>query len=142
LVASVILLEEDDTVADFVVSILRSEGHAVHICGNLTDLLVRLTAGADLVISGAGLESPPQKVLSAVRTTRPGTPILVTTTFVEPLEERLLLEMGADAVLHKPFDLPTFLGLVDALASGRTRRRPRRQVHPPSGTGARLTPTL
>ena len=122
LVANVILLEEDSTVVEFVTDILRSAGHSVHLSGGLDDLLVRLASRADLVISSTTLDTPVPEVISAVRAERPGTPILLTTTFLEPFEERLLLKMGADAVLHKPFDLPTFLCLVGHLASSQTRR--------------------
>jgi DNA-binding response OmpR family regulator len=127
-VATVLLLEEDGTVADFVRNTLISRGHGVRTCENLGDLVDRLADGADLVISDAGLEFPPQQVLAAVSAACPGTPTLLTTTFLEPLEERLLLEMGADAVLHKPFDLPSFLTLVDILTTRRARRPVRDRI--------------
>ena len=133
--ATVLLLEEDDTVADFVRNTLISEGHSVRTCVNLGDLVDRLADGADLVISDAGLEFPPQQVLADVSAACPGTPTLLTTTFLEPLEERFLLEMGANAVLHKPFDLPSFLALVDILTTGKARRPTTARHRPLSGTG-------
>lgn len=132
--ATVLLLEEDETVADFVRNTLVSKGHGVRTCANLGDLVDRLADEADLVISDAGLAFPPQKVLAAISAAGPGTPTLLTTTFLEPLEERLLLEMGADAVLHKPFDLPSFLTLVDILTTRKARRPITALHHPLSGT--------
>lgn len=122
--ADVVLIEEDEPVSAFMADALRAAGHEVHTSSDVSRLLSLESRGTDLVIADIGPDTPPQQVVAAARALHPERPILLTTTYLQPLEERLLLQLGANAVLRKPFDLPTFLDLVDLLTLA-TRRNGR-----------------
>ena len=122
----VVLLEADEEVLAFLSGVLERAGYSVRAARDLEGALTGARQdGVDLVIADAVLDTPPQDVVAAVRDQHPDLPIVLTSTYLEPLEERLLLALGANAVIHKPFDLESFLTLVEVLASRRVARRSR-----------------
>ena len=132
---NVLIVEDDDRIADFLVRGLRAEGYRVQRAGDgLTGLAMAQDAARqsqaggeptllllDLMLPGlTGLE-----ICQTLRAEQVGLPILMLTA-QSALEDRVAgLRLGADDYLCKPFEFEELLARLEALARrGRAQRPP------------------
>ena len=119
--ASLLLVEDDETIRDTISDALQLEGFAVTACGNGRDalnLLLKAPAEApfalvvlDLMLPGlGGLD-----VCRALRAARDQTPVLVVSARDSETDRVLGLELGADDYLVKPFGMRELVARCRAL---------------------------
>ena len=119
--ASLLLVEDDETIRDTISDALQLEGFVVTACGNGRDalnLLQRSPSEApfalvvlDLMLPGlGGLD-----VCRALRAARDQTPILVVSARDSETDRVLGLELGADDYLVKPFGMRELVARCRAL---------------------------
>ena len=101
----ILVVEDEDSIASFVVKGLTAEGHAVERAANVADAIGLGTAFdfdlilLDLVLpDGSGLD-----VLKSVRSVRPDVPVIIVSALGEVDDKVTLLDAGADDYLVKPF---------------------------------------
>ena len=101
----ILVVEDEDSIAAFVVKGLSAEGHAVERAANVADAIGLGTAFdfdlilLDLVLpDGSGLD-----VLKSVRSVRPDVPVIIVSALGEVDDKVTLLDAGADDYLVKPF---------------------------------------
>jgi DNA-binding response OmpR family regulator len=121
--ATTLVVEDDDGSREMLALALADHGLAVEVARDGAEGLARLEGpGVDLVVldfrmlalDGAGF----MRELRARPGPRP--PVLLITAGTRPVE--LAAEIGADAVLPKPFDLVDLYRAVDALLGDRAPR--------------------
>lgn len=114
--APILLAEDDDALRRIVAGALREEGYQVVEASNGFDLLDRIEAA----IAWGGRAHPPISliisdvrmpgmtgidVLSILRCAYWSTPVILVTAFADPTLRLEASELGASAVLSKPFEL-------------------------------------
>jgi len=118
----ILLIEDDERVADFVAKGLREEGHLVDREGDGKAGLIRASSDQyDVIVLDRML---PQvdglKILQTIRATGDETPVLILSALGD-LDERVKgLKSGGDDYLPKPFALSELIARVEALG----RRKP------------------
>ena len=114
--AHILIVEDDQAVAEVVHELLVMAGHSVGVAGDGATALRRLeTRPADLIILDwmlPGLDG--LEVCRRIRA-RGSTPILMLTARAEEVDRVLGLEVGADDYLTKPFSLRELLARTRAL---------------------------
>ncbi len=116
----VLVVDDEPVVGDAIRLVLRDAGLAVAIAFDAESALshpalarCRLVI-CDLMLPGlSGLDA-----LAEIRARRPGLPVLLTTGYATPVEERKVLDAGAVAFLPKPFDDSELLTLVRRALEG------------------------
>jgi DNA-binding response OmpR family regulator len=110
---STILLAEDDvSIADLLVDILTEEGYVVQLAATGSDALAALQADR-LDLALVDLHMPGLngwEVLEAVRMRQIAVPIVIMTA--STLDAEALVAAGARTCLYKPFDLDELLACV------------------------------
>jgi DNA-binding response OmpR family regulator len=101
----ILVVEDEDSIASFVVKGLNAEGHAVERAATAADAIgLGMTFDFDLILldlvlpDGSGLD-----VLKSVRSVRPDVPVIVVSALGEIDDKVSLLDAGADDYLVKPF---------------------------------------
>jgi len=101
----ILVVEDEDSIASFVVKGLTAEGHAVERAATAADAIgLGMTYDFDLILldlmlpDGSGLD-----VLKAVRAVRPDVPVIIVSALGEIDDKVTLLDAGADDYLVKPF---------------------------------------
>jgi DNA-binding response OmpR family regulator len=104
-VAEILVVDDDDTVANVVVGYLQRAGHGTRRAGDGQSALDAISANApdlvvlDLMLPGIdGLE-----VCRQVRKDLPNLPVVMLTALSEPDDRIVGLELGADDYVTKPF---------------------------------------
>lgn len=118
-----LVIEDNDRLAETLTSLLRGEGHAVDLVTNGEDADATLAAEAfDLVILDLGLPGMDGlDVLRRLRDRRAETAVLILTSR-GALDDRVKgLNLGADDYLTKPFEVEEFEARVRALLRRRAR---------------------
>lgn len=118
-----LVVEDNDRLAETLTSLLRGEGHAVDLVTNGEDADATLAAEAfDLVILDLGLPGMDGlDVLRRLRDRRAETAVLILTSRAA-LDDRVKgLNLGADDYLTKPFEIEEFDARVRALLRRRAR---------------------
>ena len=118
-----LVVEDNDRLAETLTSLLRGEGHAVDLVTNGEDADATLAAeGFDLVILDLGLPGMDGlEVLRRLRDRRAETAVLILTGR-GALDDRVKgLDLGADDYLTKPFEIEEFDARVRALLRRRAR---------------------
>lgn len=118
-----LVVEDNDRLAESLTSLLRADGHAVDRVSNGEDADATLAAEAfDLVILDLGLPGMDgMDVLRRLRDRRTETAILILTSR-GALDDRVKgLDLGADDYLTKPFEIEEFEARVRALLRRRAR---------------------
>ena len=102
---NVLVVEDDDTVANVVVGYMRRGGHETTRVADGRKALESVAAGApDLIILDLMLpEVDGLEVCRQVRQTLPDLPIVMLTALSEPDDRIAGLELGADDYITKPF---------------------------------------
>jgi len=114
----ILVVEDEDSIASFVVKGLTAEGHAVERARNAAEGIgLGITYEFDLILldlllpDGHGLD-----VLKRIRAERPEVPIIVVSALGEVDEKVDLLDAGADDYLVKPFAFAELAARVRAAA--------------------------
>ena len=119
--AKILVIDDDEVIAELLHSVLSEGGHAVTALPSLEGDVPR---GVDLVITDL-VTAIPYTVADAsawvaqVRGRLPGVPVVVCTAHHHAASDGD--GIAADAVLTKPFDLEALLGLVERFAPGGAR---------------------
>lgn len=117
----VALAEDDDDLRSLLATMLRRAGYHVREFSSGAQLLLTLVPparGVDLVISdirmpgASGLE-----VLANLRGGDQTVPVVLMTAFGDRSTHERALELGAAALIDKPFELDELLSLADRLTS-------------------------
>lgn len=114
----ILLIEDDDAVADYVAVGLKEAGHLVDRCYDGREGLIQATCeDYDIIILDRMLPSiDGMKVLSTLRATDDATPILILSALGDVDERVKGLRAGGDDYLPKPFMLSELIARVEALA--------------------------
>lgn len=122
----ILLVEDEQNLAEAVASGLRSEGFAVDVADNGTEGLALARGGTyDLVILDILLPGTNGfLVCSKLRAEGVWTPILMLTAKDGELDEAEALDTGADDFLTKPFSFVVLLARIRALLRRGQRERP------------------
>jgi len=133
----ILVIEDDDAVAEGLCRTLIGEGFRVERCGNGSEGLTKAMAGGfDLIVLDLLLPGMNgYRLCQALRDADDWTPILMLTAKAGEFDEAEGLETGADDYLVKPASMVVFMARVRALL-----RRPSRRVDWPSVGGLRLDP--
>jgi two-component system OmpR family response regulator len=114
----ILVVEDEDSIASFVVKGLTAEGHTVERAANVADAIaIGTTYEFDLVLldlvlpDGRGTE-----VLQAIRAVRPELPVIIVSALGEVDDKVDLLDAGADDYLVKPFAFAELAARVRAAA--------------------------
>jgi DNA-binding response OmpR family regulator len=113
----ILLVEDEDRIASFVVKGLSSEGHIVDRAASLEEA-TELGGGTehDLVVLDLVLpDGDGRSLLAELRTTRSDVPVLVLSALGEVDDKVDLLDMGANDYLAKPFAFRELAARVRAL---------------------------
>ena len=115
----VLLVEDDDAIAEIVALILHESGYAVERVGNVADALVSVHSDAPAAVL-LDLTLPETSGLSFLRTCRESAtlaslPIALMSGMPIPVQEDGLVP---DAVVTKPFDIDYLCTVVDGLTQG------------------------
>lgn len=112
---SVLLVDDDDDLADVLGRALERQGYAVHRSRAGTEAIASLSslkrldaAVVDLVLPGAG----GLDVVRGIRQAFPGCRIVAMTGLAEPLMEQAFRVAGADVFLGKPVELASLFEAV------------------------------
>jgi DNA-binding response OmpR family regulator len=112
----ILVVEDEQSIADFVRRALRAEGHAVEVAGDgLDGERLALTRDVNLVILDRKL--PGQDgiaVLRAIRKMKPDLPVIVLTALSEVQDRVAGLDAGATDYVTKPFSVEELLARVRA----------------------------
>lgn len=124
---TIVVVEDDSRVADFLVRGLRAEGHSVTLARTGPDGFELIAATPpdvvilDLLLPGrSGLE-----VCQELRVARVNVPILMLTALGTTDDVITGLHMGADDYMTKPFSFAELLARLDALHRRATQAEPR-----------------
>jgi len=112
----ILVVEDEDSIASFVVKGLKAEGHAPTRAATVADALaLSSTHDWDIVLldlllpDGHGLE-----VLRSIRSANPDTAVIVLSALGEVDDKVTLLDAGADDYLVKPFAFEELLARIRA----------------------------
>ena len=119
--AHILVIDDDDLLRDFVAQLLRRAGYDVTALGDSTKADAEMQRGrfdavlTDLYMPGRdGIE-----ILGIVSQLAPETPVIVMTGSRDGPSTRLLMLLGAFAVLQKPFATTVLLATVQSALAGR-----------------------
>jgi two-component system, cell cycle sensor histidine kinase and response regulator CckA len=105
----VLLVDDDPPVAHAISRMLEALGYEVTACGDGAGALARFRGdpdGFDVVLTDQTLPGLRGDELTvALLALRPGLPVVLCTGFSERVDEERARELGARALLLKPFDL-------------------------------------
>jgi len=101
----ILLVEDEDRVASFVMKGLTAEGHSVERASTVADAIAfALTRDFDIALLDLLLpDGHGRDVLVAVRPAKPELPVIVLSALSEVEDKVELLDLGADDYLAKPF---------------------------------------
>lgn len=112
----ILVVEDEETIADFLVRGLEGEGHTVLTAGDgVEGERLALTAGVDLVILDRMLPRRDGiEVLTAIRRAKPSLPVLMLTARGEVADRVEGLDAGATDYIAKPFSFEELAARVRA----------------------------
>ncbi len=115
--AQILVIEDEDDIADLVQLHLGDLGHTVDVVGNGTEGLEQaLNVEYDLIILDIMLPGMDGfDVCKRIRAEKRSLPILMLTAKSEELDKVLGLELGADDYITKPFSIRELLARVKAI---------------------------
>lgn len=115
----VLVVDDDEESRDLLAEVLTASGYAVGVVGNAVAARAALEKEPDYRIVIADLRMPDGTGLELLETLRHGgskQEIILMSSFISGTERKRALELGADALIEKPFRLSELLDLVAGLA--------------------------
>jgi CheY-like chemotaxis protein len=120
--------------------ILRDEGHEVISVSDGRVAMLRLgDAAPDLIIADVSMPEVSGYELCEYVKAHGGEPVFLTAGAVEPFDKEEALRVGADGVLHKPFEATI---LLNAIARFVTQGKRKSSVEPRQAGGGRAVAIL
>ena len=112
----ILLVEDEDRIASFVIKGLAAEGHAVEHASDAESAIALVrTHSYDLIVLDLVLpDAHGRDVLAAVRAADADVPVIVTSALGETDDKVALLDAGADDYLVKPFEFAELAARVRA----------------------------
>jgi DNA-binding response OmpR family regulator len=112
----ILLVEDEIGIADFVLRALRADGHVVqHVSDGVEGERRGMAGGLDLVILDIALPGRNGlDVLGAIRSAKPGLPVIMLTARGEVADKVAGLDAGATDYVTKPFSVEELLARVRA----------------------------
>ena len=131
--SKILVVEDDDSMQDFLSTFLEQEGYAVHWAGHGGIAKAMLDAEAfDVVITDIIMpEVDGVEVLDYVKQTRPDTSVIIMTGRSSVRQAVELIRRGADDYFKKPFDVDEMLHVIRKSLDHRLARREARAAAPP-----------
>jgi CheY-like chemotaxis protein len=119
--ARILVIDDEDDIAELVRDILEADGHVVRSVSNGPDgLRLLATESFDVLFCDLGMrEMSGWEVVKAVRAKDPAIGIALLTGWGATLSEEKVAEHGIDAVLNKPFEMKRLLETVARLLESR-----------------------
>jgi DNA-binding NtrC family response regulator len=115
----ILVADDDRSVREAIRAVLEFDGYVVREAGSTQAALeVAGEAGCELVISDVCMPGGGLELLREVRERAPGIPVIMMTGFDDLAIERVALESGAIALLHKPLRLQDVRAVVIATTGG------------------------
>lgn len=113
----ILLIEDDQSVADFAANGLREAGHVVEHCSDGRDGMIQATCNVyDVIVLDRMLSSVDGlRILTALRATGDTTPVIILSALGDVDERVKGLRAGSDDYLPKPFALSELVARVEAL---------------------------
>lgn len=117
---TIVVIEDEERVLNFITEALRKEGHTVHPCLNIPiakENMEGLGATVDLIIMDRLLDRVDAITLIPIaREKCKNAKILILSTINTPAQKAAALDMGADDYLGKPFQLIELSARIRSLA--------------------------
>jgi two-component system OmpR family response regulator len=122
----VLLVEDENTLAETLAAGLRADGFAVDVAGDGVDVLARVqTTGYDAIVLDIMLPGPSgYEVLRRLRSAGVWIPVLMLTAKDGEYDEADALDLGADDYLTKPFSYVVLLAHLRAVIRRGAPERP------------------
>jgi DNA-binding response OmpR family regulator len=151
---TILVIDDDESLRDTIGMMLEREGfEAVLAADGITGLRLALGTKPDLVLADLRLPGlSGAEVCKQVRAAQMKTPIIVLSAVGDEVDKVLLLEMGADDYVVKPFGTRELLARIRAVLRRSSENRPRvlqfaevqvdleRRIVTRSGTELKFTP--
>jgi len=117
----VLIVEDDNAMAQMCAKLIRRRGHSVLIAGSGPDALAIVRTGdIDIVLSDVRMpKMTGVELLSRLRDLDPTVPIIVMTGYTQLLSPTEATALGAADYLTKPFDPETLIGSLERAISAR-----------------------
>jgi CheY-like chemotaxis protein len=118
----ILLVEDDDDIRGILCDVLMQEGYKVYEAGDGHEALQAMSKRHyDVVLSDYHMpRMDGLRFLDIIRTAWPETPVILTSSDPDIMEEALGKATGAYACLSKPFELDRLLEIVHAAAQVHT----------------------
>jgi two-component system copper resistance phosphate regulon response regulator CusR len=117
---TILVVEDETRVLDFLTDALRKEGHTVHPSATFSEAAENISnvgAAADLVIMDRLLDRVDAiALIPLVREKCKNAKVLVLSTINDPVQKAAALDLGADDYLGKPFQLVELSARIRSLA--------------------------
>jgi len=114
--------------------ILRDEGYEVISVSDGRVAMLRLgDAAPDLIIADVSMPEVTGYELCEYVKSHGGAPVFLTAGAVEPFDKNEALRVGADGVLHKPFEASILLNAISRFVTPGKRKAPSVEQRPVSG---------
>ena len=116
----VMVVDDEEMVRKTVTRVLQSEGYEVIDFPDAAPALEEADfAAIELILTDLSMPTPGEQFIQEVRKRGAKTPIVVMSGHLTEEKVHLLEELGAQAAIKKPFDLPALLQIVQAHTSSR-----------------------
>lgn len=116
----VLIVDDDAESRELLCEVLAAHGYGVDAVENAAAALEELKRDGEYRIVIADLRMPNRtglELLQDLRQKNSKHEVILMSSFISGTERRLALELGADALLEKPFRLSELLRVVDELAA-------------------------
>lgn len=116
----ILVVDDDLESRELLCEVLSTNGYAVEAVENVTAAREQLRQDGEYRIVIADLRMPDGTGLGLLRHLREGSSkreIILMSSFISRAERKQALELGADALLEKPFRLSELIQVVDELAA-------------------------
>lgn len=116
---TVLIVEDEELLVELIRSMLEANGYSVLSAANGEEgieTFIREQQNISLVISDLGLpKANGITVLKEIKKISPKMKFILASGFIEPSERAVILELGADLIINKPYDLQSLLRKVRSL---------------------------
>jgi two-component system OmpR family response regulator len=122
-VTKVLVVDDDKESRELLSEVLTTNGYAVGLVENAEAAQALLDRDGDYRIVIADLRMPDGsglELLKELRRQNSKREVILMSSFISGSERKLALDLGADALLEKPFRLSELLELVAGLAKGKS----------------------